>query len=65
MTIRVTDIKIGDQIKFRAVTRWSNKAVWRKVTGFGPNGAPAVRYGGYSEFYVRPAEITAHETQTD
>lgn len=49
-------LKLGDRIKFRAVTRWSDKPVWRKVNGF-CNDHPTVRYGGWSQFVVRPTEI--------
>lgn len=49
-------IKIGDRIKFRAITRWSGAAVWRIVTGIQP---VTVRYGGWGQFVVRPDEIIA------
>jgi hypothetical protein len=51
-------IKTGDYIKFRAVTRHSNARVWRKVTGFWPNGYPTVRYHGTGSFVVQPYEIS-------
>ena len=47
-------INIGDRIKFRAVTRWSAAAVWRKVVAVDP---VQVRYGGYADFLVEPHEI--------
>lgn len=50
-------IRKGDRIKFRAVTRWSNETVTRRVVGFSPNGRPLVRYGGYPDFAVRHREI--------
>lgn len=51
-------IKIGDRIKFKAATRWSHEAVWRKVNGLFPaTGAVTVRYGGWADFIVRPWEI--------
>ena len=61
-------IKMGDRIKFRAATRWSCAAVWRKVNGFRKDPVfnwrdgvtsnwPTVRYGGHSDFVVRSDEI--------
>ena len=54
-------IQIGDRIKFRAITRWSTAAVWRKVNGFWVDGRPTVRYGGWADFIVSHHEITEHE----
>lgn len=50
-------VKVGDRIRFRAATRWSNAAVWRKVNGFWANGMPTVRFGGWDNFVVQPGEI--------
>ena len=51
-------IQIGDSIKFKAVTRNSNKAVWRKVNGFfGYTTMPTVRFEGWSAFVVRLGEV--------
>ncbi len=51
-------IQIGDRIKFKAVCRWSTKAVWRKVNGFwGQTGMPTVRFDGCPNFAVRITEI--------
>jgi hypothetical protein len=51
-------IQIGDSIKFKAPTRNSNKAVWRKVNGFfGYTTMPTVRFEGWSNFAVRLNEI--------
>jgi hypothetical protein len=51
-------IQIGDSIKFKAPTRNSNKAVWRKVNGFfGYTTMPTVRFEGWSNFVVRLNEI--------
>lgn len=37
------NIKAGDRIKFRAVTRCSDRVVWRKVVGFDRLGRVLVR----------------------
>jgi hypothetical protein len=51
-------IQIGDSIKFKAPTRNSNKAVWRKVNGFfGHTTMPTVRFEGWSAFVVRLGEV--------
>ncbi len=49
-------IAIGDTIRFRAVTRWTDKAAVRKVNGF-IDGKPTVRFGGWGQFIVQPREI--------
>jgi len=60
------NLRVGDRIYFRAPTRWADRAVWRVVNGFAlrrktPTSLvepwPTVRYGGHSEFLVRPHEI--------
>lgn len=56
VTVPTDTIKVGDLIKFKAVTRWSSRAVWRKVTSVSPS--IQVRYGGWGNFYVRDYEIT-------
>ena len=53
-----TQLAVGDRIQFRAATRWSDKAVWRKVNGF-IGDRPTVRFGGWGQFIVRPNEILA------
>ena len=50
-------LKIGDRIRFRAVTRWSDKPAVRKVVGFDQQGRPLVRFGGWPEFIVEPCEV--------
>ena len=51
-------IQIGDSIKFKAPTRNSNKAVWRKVNGFfGYTTMPTVRFECWPAFVVRLNEI--------
>jgi len=51
-------IQVGDIIKFKAPTRNSNKAVWRKVNGFyGNTGMPTVRFEGWASFVVKIHEI--------
>jgi hypothetical protein len=54
------DIKIGDRITFRAVTRFTGAEVTRKVRGFWYNGKPTVRYQGYADFIVNWGEISFH-----
>ena len=55
----IKEIKVGDRIKFKAITRWSSRAVWRKVVAVGQR--VQVRYGGWSHFQVRAYEIVDHE----
>lgn len=50
-------LKIGDRIRFRAVTSWSDKPAVRIVRGFDRNNRPLVRFGGWSEFIVERREI--------
>lgn len=52
-------IAVGDRITFRAVTRNGAPLMTRVVNGFWPNGDPTVRAHGWSQFAVRPQEITA------
>lgn len=55
---RLTTIKIGDRIRFRAATRASDREVWRKVNGFANGGQPTVRFHGWPDFVVRWHEIS-------
>lgn len=59
-------IKPGDYITFKAATRWSsgNAKVRRKVVSIYYNGYPCVRFGGWSDFVVRPNEIIEVESAT-
>lgn len=50
-------IKIGDRIRFRAVTRWSDKPATRKVVDIDQEGRPLVRFGGWSNFIVERNEV--------
>lgn len=52
----MTDIRIGDRIKFRVTVRDGTKTAIRFVTGFFL-GNPEVRFWGYRDFVVRRAEI--------
>ena len=60
-------IEVGDRIRFRAVTRHSDRAVWRVVTGvtwgsgLGVRRIIQVRFHGWGDFQVRNYEITEHE----
>ena len=53
------NIEVGDRIRFRAATRWSDRLVWRQVNGF-DHGRPTVRFG-WPQFIVRLHEITEVE----
>ena len=53
--------RVGDRITFRSITRWSAKATTRVVKAIDPDGSVAVRYGGWGDFRVLPAEIVAVE----
>lgn len=61
--IKVSEIKIGDYITFKAATRWSsaNAKQRRKVVAISPDGCPDVRFGGWSNFRVRLHEIVLVE----
>lgn len=59
VVVDIREIAVGDYIKFKAVTRWSSRAVWRKVTGVGKR--VQVRYGGWPLFIVRDHEIIEHD----
>lgn len=50
------NIKVGDRITFRAVTRWSAAKLTRVVNGFYFD-KPTVRAHGYADFVVRLDEI--------
>jgi hypothetical protein len=54
------DIKIGDRITFRAVTRFTGAEVTRKVRGFWHSGKPTVKYQGHADFIVDWCEISFH-----
>ena len=64
--INLEQIKIGDRIQFRAVTRHSGATVWRVVTGVEYCGQLhiQVRYHGWGNFHVRNHEIFDHEPRT-
>lgn len=53
----MSEFKIGDWIKFKAITRWSEKPAIRKIVGVTDRGEPEVRYGGWSNFVVRQNEV--------
>ena len=54
------EIKVGDRIKFRAVTRWSGATASRIVNGL-YLGRPTVRFGGFASFIVRSDEVLSVE----
>jgi hypothetical protein len=53
-------MKIGDRIRFRAVTRWTDKPAVRQIRGFDHHDRPLVRFGGWSDFIVERSEILHH-----
>ena len=57
------DIKLGDRITFKAVTRWGDNKETRVVNGFHA-GQPTVRYGGWRDFVVRLDEISQVDAGT-
>ena len=57
MEMQMTNIKVGDRIQFRSITRWNSRTVWRKVNGFWAGRGPTVRFGGWGNFIVRWDEI--------
>ena len=61
-------VRIGDRITFRAITKYSNARATRKVNGFwGSPSAPkpTVRYKGWPDFPVFSSEIIKHIKQED
>ena len=50
-------LQIGDRIRFRAVTRWSDRPAIRVIRGFDRYNRPLVRFGGWSDFIVERHEI--------
>lgn len=61
----IDSLDIGDRIQFRAVTRWCDSKVWRKVNGFwGDDDKPTVRFGGCGNFIVHHHEIVTVEKAT-
>jgi hypothetical protein len=50
-------IRVGDHIRFRAITRWSDKPATRKVVGIDLEGRPLVRFGGWDNFIVERREV--------
>lgn len=53
-------IAVGDRIKFRALTRYSSRALLRTVREVMPSGTVSVAAHGYDDFMVKPEEIIAH-----
>ena len=51
------DIKIGDDVTFKALTSLSNQKATRKVREVLDSGRVVVRFGGGDSFQVRPHEI--------
>jgi hypothetical protein len=65
MSAKLKDIRVGDSITFRSLTRYSNEKATRIVKEVPPKGKwmhgyVAVRYAGYGDFYVRLSEIIEH-----
>ena len=50
--------EIGERIKFRSITRCNSRTAIRKVNGFDSFGRPTVRFEGWSNFIVKPKEIS-------
>ena len=50
-------VKVGDRIRFRSPTRFSNAVAVRKVKSVDMFGRAEVRYAGCSNFIVRNEEI--------
>jgi hypothetical protein len=55
------DMRIGDLLTFKALTRYSFRKATRKITGFDHYGRPLVRYAGWTNFIVQPEEIISVE----
>lgn len=49
---------IGKKATFRAPTRWGLTTSTRIIKEVLPNGGVVVRFSGWSEFIVRPHEIS-------
>jgi hypothetical protein len=53
------DIKVGDEITFKAITMYGSRKATRKVKAIDSSGRPRVRYDGWDDFQVRWNEIKA------
>jgi hypothetical protein len=52
----LNEIKVGDFIEFKSITRDGNYKAIRKVRGF-MNGKPVVTFIGWKFFVVAPHEV--------
>lgn len=50
-------LKVGDRIRFLAITRWSDRPALRKVRAIDHQGRPLVRFGGWDNFIVERHEV--------
>ena len=57
---QIRKIKVGDRVRFRAVTRHSGAEAVRMVTGWRFNGQVQVGYHGWSDFVLANREIIEH-----
>ena len=55
--MKATKKDIGRKVEFRALTRWTGAKQTRIIKSVRENGGVTVRFGGYSDFGVRPHEI--------
>lgn len=55
--MKATKNDIGRRVIFRAATRWTGAKQDRIIKSVLENGGVTVRFGGYSDFRVRPDEI--------
>ena len=55
------EMRVGDLLTFKSVTRDSYRKATRVIVGFDSLGRPQVRYGGWSDFIVYPKEIISVE----
>lgn len=56
---------VGKIVTFKAITRWSGSKATRQIRGVRADGAVLVRFGGWTDFIVRPNEIISIERRRD
>lgn len=55
--MKLTKKDIGKKVGFKSLTRWNSGKAIRKIKDIRKDGCPLVRFGGWSEFAIRPNEI--------
>ena len=53
----ITEKDIGKRVVFRSLCRWNSAKATRIIKGINEWDGPTVRFGGCSDFYVKPYEV--------